>query len=161
MALRCDWLVLCERVIEDSQTGNLTLVNCLDQVQAWSIPSTLPGFGFAARFSRDTFEVEEEGTYQFRLMRHGGSGEDMLVVETSGTLDADALCIRVFFNFAVLRLFAEETVTFRIDWRQAGQRWRHGPRVPLRVTLYPQETRDSLAAELLRLRTELTGDGAS
>ena len=141
MSLRCDWLVLCERVIEDAQSGSLTLVNCLDQVQAWSVPSTLPGFGFAARFSRDAEDPEDEGAYAFRFMRIGEVGAAIKVVETQGQIDGATQTLRVFFNFAMLRLFREETIRFRIDWRRPAQKWHHGPTVPLSVALYPQEDR--------------------
>lgn len=156
MALRCDWLVLCERVIEDSQSGSLTLVNCLDHVQAWSVPSTLPGFGFAARFSRTGTGTDEDGEYEFRFLRTGEVGTETVIVTTEATLGADNQTLRVFFNFAMLRLFREETVEFRIDWRRPAHKWRRGPAVPLKVTLFPAEVREEVAADLARLHKDLT-----
>lgn len=159
MALRCDWLVLCERVIEDVQTGGLTLVNCLDLVQAWSLPSTLPGFGFAARFTREGDDDQDLGVVEFRFVRSSEAGSQVIVT-TEAQVDEETRTLRVFFNFAVLRLFREETAHFRIDWRRPGQRWRHGPSVSLPIRLYPQEIRDQMGRELSKLKHEITTEAA-
>ena len=155
MALQCDWFVLCERVIEDTQSGNLTLVNCLDQIQAWSVPSTMPGFAIAARFTRDGAEDNEDGTYEFRLIRKSEIGGEDIVMPIGAELGPGNSVLRVFVNFAVIRLFREETIKFRLDFRKVGQRWRHGPSVPLRVTLQPLEYRQNMAEEIQRVRQEL------
>lgn len=161
MPIRCDWLVLCERVIEDTQSGGLTLVNCLDQVQAWSVPSTLPGFGFAARFSRDGEDPSDAGPYEFRFVRIGGSGAVEPVVETEGRIEDATQTLRVFFNFAMLRLFREEVIRFRIDWRRPAQRWHRGPMVPLRVVLAPPEDRARIAEDLAHLQAQMEREEAT
>ena len=46
----CEGLSLCERVIEDKQTGLLTLVGWLERFQAVALPGVHHGFAFATRF---------------------------------------------------------------------------------------------------------------
>lgn len=156
MSLTCDWLVLAERVIDDSQSASLTLVNCLDEVNPWSLPSALPGFGFAARFRRAEDDLDEDRGYEFRFLRSSRTDPERLIVATSAHLAAGAETLRVFFNFAMLRLYREEVIAFRIDWRIPGQRWRHGPTVPLRVRLLPKSIRDEVSGELEQLQRELS-----
>lgn len=131
MAIRCDWLVLCQRVIEDQATRNLTLVDCLDQVQVPRFPWDHGGFAFAAYFSRDG--DEDAGDVEFRLVRMADGQEDRVVFQDTGTWPLGVERMRAYANFQILRVNRPEVARFRIDWRRPRYRWTHGPTLPLRL----------------------------
>lgn len=133
MAIRCDWLVLCKRVLEDANTRTLTLVDCLDQLLAPSFPWSESGFAFAAYFSRDN--DQDHGSFEFRLVRLDEGDDERAVFEGDGEWPAAVDRMRVFVNFATIQLSRAETLRYRVDWRRPKQRWSHGPAVPLAVGL--------------------------
>lgn len=135
MAIRCDWLVLCQRVIEDQATHNLTLVDCLDRLQVPSFPWNHGGFAFAAYFSRDG--ADDAGEYEFRLVRLSEGQDDRIVFHDTGTWPEEVDRMRAYVNFQMLQATHPEVIRFRIDWRAPKRRWTHGPAVPLRVEQLP------------------------
>ncbi|NOY26030.1 MAG: hypothetical protein GXP62_09180 [Oligoflexia bacterium] len=103
MTIHCDWLVLCRRVIEDSQTRTLSLVDCLDRSD--SVDGTYV-----------------DGTYQFRLVRIADGQDDLTVFEGDGDWLADVERMRVFVNFAVIKLTQAE-----LSWSAERDGLRCGP----------------------------------
>lgn len=139
MSIHCDWLVLCHRVIEDSLTRQLSLIDVLDQLWSPLFPAEAPGFAFAAYLSRGS--VADAGRWQFRLVRISDEDGEEEVFLGDADWPSEVERLRVFVNFAVLRLHRAEAIRFRLDWRREGRRWTHGPAVPLQIAALP--TNDS------------------
>ena len=134
MAIQCDWLVLCQRVVEDSVTKNLSLLNCLESVTVHDFPCYFPGFAFAANFSRTTPSPADVGSWEFRLTRASKTAPERVVVTASAECKPNTERLRVFINFAVLALQEPGPLFFRIDWRKVGRnKWHQGQQVSLNV----------------------------
>jgi hypothetical protein len=133
MTLACDWLVLCEQVLADRQSGNLTLITCLDQISASQFPALHPRFAFVARMSW-TGEGEPLGdVVEYRLVRYSETDAEEEVSNLKGKWAAGARKGRVYANFSFIRLWRAETIWFRLSWRVGGGAWEQGPSVPLDV----------------------------
>jgi hypothetical protein len=153
MKVQGEWLVLAERVIHDSLSGNLSVVSCLSAVATVAFPSTHPGFAVAARFVCVGERPSGPVPLHFRLIRLCDADPPELVIEFQGELTAGATWLQVAENFLHLRLKRPERVTFRMDHHQPGQDWVEGPRCSLdilRLELAPEQ-QAHLAAEAQRL----------
>jgi hypothetical protein len=115
----CRWFVLCETVIHDARSNNLTMVNALTQLRTPNFPALNPRFAFAAVLER---EGESEGSLSLRFVRETESGEEILFI-ANGTGQAPARA-QFFLNFPMgIRLFGEGSVTFRIEAREGEADW--------------------------------------
>lgn len=114
----CRWFVLCETVIHDSGTNNLTLVNTLSEVSSPTFPSLFPKFGFAARMERHDATT---GPLSLRLVRSKGSEHEVLLTVNRTTIPDRA---QFFMNFpAGVRLFAPGPIEFRIEAKEGDADW--------------------------------------
>lgn len=163
MSMHCDWLVLCQQVLVDTHTSNLTIVNCLDQVSALAFPVEHPGFAFAARFRWEGEPHDEPRDVEFRLVRFSDEDDEEIVLSLSGVWEPNTKRTRVYSNFHFLRLRRPERLWFRVDSRLRGRRWRKGPAVPVDVlqAQLTQAQREALDAEIgrLGLAREDAGEG--
>ena len=126
MSLNCDWLVLCERVIQDKRTDVLTCVNIIDQIRVPSLPAMHAHFAFMSRFTWEGDRGSEDLHPEFRLLRWSAKDAAEEILRISGTFPPDSQRIRVFHNIPWLRLRRAERVWFRIDFRLSKAPWRHG-----------------------------------
>jgi len=114
----CRWFVLCETVIYDSGTNNLTLVNTLSEVSSPTFPSLFPKFGFAARMERHDATT---GPLSLRLVRSKESEPEVLLTVSRPTIPERA---QFFLNFpAGVRLFAPGVIEFRIEAKEGDADW--------------------------------------
>jgi hypothetical protein len=115
----CRWFVLCEVVIHDKGSNNLTMVNALTQLQAQSYPAFHPRFAFAAMLER---EGEPEGPLSLRFVREAEPDNEVLITaENPGQLPARA---QFFLNFPMgIRLLKEGPITFHIEAREGEADW--------------------------------------
>lgn len=128
MTIRCEWLVPCERVLVDAQSGNVTLVDCLDQVNAAFFPSEHPRFAVAAKFRwTGTEPPPEDLTVHYRLVRGSPHAPEEIIAEVEGAWRAGTLRARVNFAFMFLRLVRAEPMELRADHRIGQGDWVIGP----------------------------------
>ena len=114
----CEWFILCENVVHNSQTNSLTLVNVLKEMTTTAFPSLHARFSFAAVVKR---EGEEEGPLSLRFVRETEAGDE-IVVNAPGTESPERA--QFFVNFpAGVRLYSEGPVSFRIDVREGEGDW--------------------------------------
>lgn len=162
MKLHGEWLVLAERVINDSLTQNLTLVSCLEQVAAADFPTVYPGFAVAARYRCVGPPPGEPVRVRYRLLRLCDTDAPETLAEYDGEWAPGTTRARIATNFQVLRLKRPETVTFRVDHRVGDGDWQEGPTCALevvRLELTPEQ-RAALAAEARRLGIKVPGGGS-
>lgn len=162
MKLHGEWLVLAERVINDSLTQNLTLVSCLEQVAAADFPTVHPGFAVAARYRCVGPPPVEPVRVRYRLLRLCDADAPETLAEYDGEWAPGTLRARIVTNFRVLRLKRPETVTFRVDHRVGDEDWEEGPSCALevvRLELTPEQ-RAALAAEARRLGIPVPDGGS-
>ncbi|MGM0575075.1 MAG: DUF6941 family protein [Myxococcota bacterium] len=148
MKLVCDWLVLCEQVLQDRSTGNLTLINCVDQVNAVEFPANHPRFAFAARFRCQGDPPTEEHSTAYRFVRFSDTDDEEEVATLEGLWRPGTRRSRVFLNFGVLRLRRPERIWFRLDVKTNEGDWQEGPAVPVDVAKF--ELTDEQRANLER-----------
>lgn len=153
MKLRGEWLVLAERVINDSLGGNLTLVSCLYQVAAIQFPAQHHGFGVAGRFRCVGEPPKKPTRASVRLVRSSDADPEETVQEWDITWAPGTRCAHVGTNFQILRLRRPETVEFRVDHRIGRGAWQHGPTCSLDVLpmVLTDEQREAIRAELVTL----------
>lgn len=124
MTVSCEWMVLCEQVLMDQQTGSISLLNCLDVLMTRDFPASHPRFAFSAMYRTSG---EEPGEVSFRFLRLSEVDGDEELATLGGPWPPGQRTSRVFVNFHHLRLRRAETVRFRVDHRVAGGRWVKGP----------------------------------
>jgi len=116
---RCRWFVLCENVVNDKQSNNLTLVNTLSVVRAPSFPALHVRFAFAAVLDR---EGEPAGQLSLRFVRENDEGDEILLTATGDI--QEPLVAQFYINFPMgIRLFKEGTVTFRVEVQEGESEW--------------------------------------
>lgn len=136
MTLKSDWLVLCERVVQDSDTKNLIIFQTIESIRALSFPVLHRGFAFAARFHWEGPPAREETTVGVRFIRWSENDPEETVIEINGSWSADTIFGKSYFNFEVLRLFRPEMLWFRLDMRVGTDgEWIRGLAVPVQVML--------------------------
>ncbi len=148
MKLRGEWLVLAERVINDSMTQNLTLVSCLEQVAALTFPAQHAGFGVAARYRCEGPPPEKAQKVRYRLLRLSEAEPPETICEFNGVWEAGTRRGRIGTNFQLLRLKRAETLTFRMDHRVGNGPWVEGPSCAIDVVKL--ELTDEQRAQLQR-----------
>lgn len=114
----CRWFVLCETVIHDSGTNNLTLVNTLTELFAPAFPSLFPKFGFAALLER---RGEVAGNLSLRFVRKKEGGDEILLKISNPVMPERA---QFFMNFPVgIRMFAPGPIEFQIEAQEGEADW--------------------------------------
>ncbi|MCB9779840.1 MAG: hypothetical protein H6742_14840 [Alphaproteobacteria bacterium] len=133
MKITCEWMVLAERVIEDSATGNLTIVSCLEQVRSLGFPAQHHGFAMAARFRCVDAPPERDGKLRMRLVRASDHDPDEVVAEVDSVWQAGERTARWVMRFRYLRLRRPETLRFRLDHKVGRAAWQEGPTATLDI----------------------------
>lgn len=156
MKVRCEWLVLCERVLKDEASNNLTLVDCVEDIPALVFPALHHRFAFAARYVRlvDGPDID----VSFRFARVDPDGSESELVQVDGTWRAEASRLRVYQNFDRLQLPRAGQATFRLDHRFAGEdTWTPGPiaTVDVRAPDLTGEQKRKLRSQLEALELEV------
>jgi hypothetical protein len=114
----CRWFVLCETVVHDAGSNNLTMVNALTELRAPAFPALHPRFGFATLLDR---VGKPEGALSLRFVRETEAGDEVLLNVGNEVIPERA---QFFVNFpAGIRLFGEGRVTFRIEAREGESDW--------------------------------------
>lgn len=126
MSLSCEWMVLCERVLVDAQTQQVTLVDCLHQIKAATFPAQHHGFAVAASYRWTASEPPPAFPITHRLVRCSSSGTEEVLVEVPGTWRDRARHGRVHLVFGFLRLLRPETLEFRLEHRMGDGPWEFG-----------------------------------
>ncbi|MBN2797838.1 MAG: hypothetical protein JXX28_01710 [Deltaproteobacteria bacterium] len=137
MSLHADWLVLCEQVLADQHTGQLSLMNCLEQVSAPSFPAHHPRFAVSALYRWSGDPPESAVPLSYRLIRQTEVEGEEVLVELPGEWRAGTRTARVYVNVQVLRLRRAEEIRFRLDHRIGEEDWQTGPVGTLRVDQLP------------------------
>jgi len=116
----CRWLVLCETVVDDQLTSNLTMVNALADLVAASFPSLHVRFAFATKLE---LQGEPSGHLALRFVRETGEdGVEEILLTVSG--ESAPARVQFYFNFPHgIRLFEAGTVVFRVDAREGEGDW--------------------------------------
>ncbi len=151
MNIAGEWIVVCERVIHDALTENLTLVSCLERVGALHFPATHANFGIAARYRCLDGAPPTPVDVHFRLVRVGEDAPEEELMRFVSSWGPGATRFRMGTNFQLLRLNKPELLTFRIDHSMDGAKWNLGPSCTLdvvRMKLTPQE-REAMREQLI------------
>lgn len=146
-------LVLCNRVIRDADTGNVTLFECLDTISSVTFPTMHRSFGVYARLRRlddgDTVHVF------FRLVRVSEDESEEVVATFDQEWAPDKRRTQLCLNFPYLRLLRPEVVRFRLDYHLGDSTaWVHSP--PAYLDIKPMTMS---AEEKARLRQQLVDSG--
>lgn len=128
-----DWAVLCEKVLVDAESGALTLVSCLEQLEARVFPSVKHGFAFAAKYRWDGALPAAVVELEYRWSRLSQTGEVESSLLIPGHWTPDMKSTRVYVNFEGIELKRPGVVFFRLDHRIAGRRWSLGHPLPLDI----------------------------
>ncbi len=139
MTVAVDWWVLCERVIEDLATRNLTLVGTLNDVFAPAFPAQHPWFACAARLRRSPGAAAIGDAWTFRVCRGDVGRAPQVVAEFAGQWPAEHVTTHVYANFPGLRLMEPGEIAFWLEWRAGEGAWTAGPRTVVRALPWPVE----------------------
>lgn len=127
------WAVLCERVIVDQDTNQVSYIDLTEALQARSLPSGLPRLFAATLWARE--EEAEELQVRFRLLPPG-STKAITEFETEAITLNKRQRINLNLQGAPVTVEGEHTVT--VDYWD-GQRYRTAARLPLFITEQSQE----------------------
>ena len=135
----CRWFVLCENVVQDKISNNLTMVNALTDIRATNFPVLHLRFSFAAKLER---QGKPEGNLSLRFVRESESGDEILI--TAKGKDQTPEMAQFFTNFPMgIRLFKKGTVTFRIEAQEGDADWYPLGSQSIRVLLLEQSPKAS------------------
>ncbi len=128
-----EWMVLCERVVRDTDSSELSLRGLLDGVAVPELPALHNRFAFVARLRRGDGEVGHL-ELECRFMRCCEADGELEVFQLGLDWPPEAHFARVYHNFAILKLRRPERLTFRLDYRRKGvEAWSVGPSAVLEV----------------------------
>lgn len=129
----CRWFVLCEAVILDRYSNNLSVINALTELRVASLPAIHPRFAFAALLER---EGDEQGPLSLRFVREKEKEDEILV--PIGEQNNKQPRIQFFINFPIgIRLTNEGTITFRIELKEGDGEWYSVGSQKVQVSLSP------------------------
>jgi hypothetical protein len=154
MKVKCEWMVVAERIIDDANTGTISLIACLEQISVYSFPYNQPGFGIAASFRCIGDPPESPMPLQFRIVRLSEYSDPETVFEADSTWAAGLSRARLAVSFQFLRLLRPETLSFRVEHRFGTGRWVQGNTCSLDVVQLKLSPEQELA-----LRNELQAKG--
>ncbi len=72
------WCILCKDVITDSETGLVSYINCLEEIQTVKLPVVVPGFSIGTLWMKTTDSVE---ILSFRMRYILPSGKEKKPIE--------------------------------------------------------------------------------
>lgn len=119
----CRWLVLCETVVADRSSNNLTMVNAVTEFYVPEFPALYPRFAFASLLET---QEQSEGPLSLRFIREKESGDETLLTIPGKEKVNKPAKIQFYVNFpAGIRLFGEGKITFRVEAREGEIDWYH------------------------------------
>lgn len=127
MSALCEWFVLCEREILDANTHQMSLIGCLDQVNALEFPSLRHGFTCVAQYRWLGAPMTEACSIQHRIWRLSEHEAPEQIIDCDGVWSPVSRRLRFRANFGFLRLKRAETLRFRLDHRLNEGEWVEGP----------------------------------
>lgn len=139
------WAVLCERVVIDRETNNLSLFNVVEEVQ---VPAQQPrsvaealdesviptSYELVVLWGRSELELPEKGFGRVRILLPGD--KDFLTQEYEVDLTT-FLRLRSRLRLPGLPAGGEGVYLFKVDGKSSGQEWTEMFELPLRVVLQP------------------------
>ena len=131
----CRWFVLCETVVVDRSSNNLTMVNALTELQAFSFPALHPRFAFASLLEK---QGESEGPLSLRFVREMESGDEVLLKSENNIEKPPRVQFCVNFMPGI-RLLNVGTVTFRVEVREGDADWYTAGSQSIQVSLATQQ----------------------
>ena len=143
MEASCVWLVLCEKAVQDTFSGTLSIFTCLEKIRALEFPTEHPNFMMVAQLRSDTPPTETLPVH-FRVVRWSKTDGESIVQEFNGRWQADKKRSRVVVGFRGVRLLREETIWFRIDWQFGDEAWQTGRASPLDVEQFTAQEAEEI-----------------
>ena len=121
----CRWFVLCETVVFDHFSSNLTMVNAITELHVPSFPGLYPRFAFASLLEK---QEESKGPLSLRFVRENESGYEVLLTIENNIEPIEnkigARKAQFFMNFPLgIRLLNEGKITFHIEAREGEADW--------------------------------------
>ena len=158
MSILGESLILCERVLHDSQTQSISTIGCIDTIQSLTFPAQHFHFAVSARMRCDGPPPAVDLLVEYRVVRFSDADEETEVALLHGEWGAGKRSARVWVTFQFLRLFRPEVVWFRLDHRIGDGAWIEGPMSSVDVTQVhlTQEQEAELKALITAERTATT-----
>ena len=142
------WAVLCERVVIDRETNNLSLFNVVEEVQ---VPAQQPrsltevldesvipiSFELVVLWVRSELQLPEKGFGRVRVLLPGD--KDDLIQEYEVDL-TKFLRLRSRLRLLGLPAGGEGVYLFKVDGKSSGQEWTELFELPLPVVLQPGDS---------------------
>ena len=135
------WSVLCEKVIVDKETNNVSLISCREQVTSPVLPVHVANVSIATLWYKD----DQSATHNedFRLALNLIAPDDSVKELGSIKVDMKNPRQRVNFYFDVLPFQQAGTYYFTLSKSEdaSGERWSEVSRLPFVVIYSPPETK--------------------
>ncbi len=146
-------VVLASRVLRDSPTDSVSLIDCLDIVSAPFFPWGHQGFSVAAWFRLDGDPPTEDVAVSYRIVRFDGVDAERVISSFPGVWQAGTRRARMATSFQQLNLVQPGRLQFRVDFKVADGEWEHGSSATLDVleAEMSDDDREKLASVLARL----------
>lgn len=126
------WSVLCQSVITDIETNNVSYINAIEEITALQLPAPmLPlmvGTLWRQEMPKDSLEVR---------VRFFGPGGEQLAANTFGPQAFEKDRWRLNFGFGGMQLKTPGEYSFSIE-HKVGNEWREVSRLPLLVKVASQ-----------------------
>lgn len=146
MTLSAESLIPCRSAIQDVNTLNVTLVDCLEQVDALAFPAMHHGFALASRLVWRGEPPSETLAFEYRLVRFSDIDAEEVIFAGKMAWQAHTTRGRILCGFPAVRLRRPEVLHFRLDVREPDQAWRPlaGCSIDVHLADMPEEDRDAL-----------------
>ncbi len=115
----CRWLVLCETVVSDRTSNNLTMINAITELHVGGFPAMHPRFAFASLLER---QGESLGALSLRFVRETKEKEEVLVNITDKKEAPPRVQFYMVFPLGI-RLNEKGKITFRVEVREGNGDW--------------------------------------
>jgi len=136
--IKYNYGVLSSSVIIDQRTGQLSLINIIDQVTVESLPTGIPNVSFATFWSR-TENIDKDETYTGRLARSpevSSEIRDLDKPEFDIRFDKGSKEARVILGFGGILISNEGENFFNFEIKDRDQ-WTHSGGIKLEVNKAP------------------------
>lgn len=114
MSVECGWMILCRQAIVD-QENNVTLVGCIEQVQAKVFPVTLGDWSLVAMLYRPPSEAVVHEQVPLRLIVEPPGRERVVLADFSSEFRPSLRRSRLLLRLSGLQLASPGSYSFLLE----------------------------------------------
>lgn len=132
--LKHGWSVICERAITDSVSRNVSMVNCLEQINSSSLPINFPACALVSYWYKEDLSSSKRDSLEIRVsLRDPDNQEKELLVKSVEVVEPRQ---RLTFYFSGLS-FKQAGIYFLVVQYKENAKWKTVSELPLQIAYNP------------------------